>query len=564
MKKLYSLSILFFLAYFFSANKCQAQAVSISSFYILDSCKSVGARIMTNVRDNNVTGRIYWGDGTHSALQYSSSTYPYMNHGHIYQSPGTYTVIAKLYKNGIAIDSVRKTHRHACRYAEIITYQDLNNNCVKDANEKKLYARISYAVDSAGVTVDTILTTGRLLYNVAVGTTYKFKAIKHPLGVSSTCPANNTITITAPTHGKMLTYYYGIQCNNTSQFDLSATMSGRYRPVDTSYLAVNTRNLSCSPKAGKVTLYYSHKYKVVDVYPTPTNSSTSGQFVWDNLLYESLDDRKSFYLKLVPKVGINIAIGDIVCNKVEITPIVGDSNAVNNIVNACERVRGACDPNDKTVMPSGNIQPGTKLTYTVNFENLGNDTAFNIHILDTLSQFLDVSSFELISASHPTSYIISKMNNNQNLLRFDFADIQLPDSSSKQYNKGYVIFSINVKNNLAPLIPIKNRAGIYFDINPVVLTNYAENMIAPVSVPTIAMADEVLFYPNPVTNVLTVKTGNGSYTQLKVLNSLGQVMIEQAISKGATTVNMQQLSTGIYVVQISGADGTHTYKVQKQ
>lgn len=126
--------------------------------------------------------------------------------------------------------------------------------------------------------------------------------------------------------------------------------------------------------------------------------------------------------------------------------------------------------------------PGTQLDYTINFENLGNDTAFNIHIMDTLSDNVDPNSFVMTASSHRASSSLLTGTNGKRIIRFEFPDINLADSSHKESNKGFVKFNINAKTGLAPLTQIENRAGIYFDINPVVMTNTALNWIKGVGI----------------------------------------------------------------------------------
>jgi hypothetical protein len=58
-----------------------------------------------------------------------------------------------------------------------------------------------------------------------------------------------------------------------------------------------------------------------------------------------------------------------------------------------------------------------------------------------------------------------------------FPDIDLPDSSHHGQNEGMFIFRIKTKTGLPDSTWIVNKAGIYFDINPVIWTNEAANMI---------------------------------------------------------------------------------------
>jgi uncharacterized repeat protein (TIGR01451 family) len=66
------------------------------------------------------------------------------------------------------------------------------------------------------------------------------------------------------------------------------------------------------------------------------------------------------------------------------------------------------DPNDKAVNPSGVTAAhytlmDEELQYTIRFQNCGNDTAFNIRVLDTLDANLDMSTLQIVASSHPVS-----------------------------------------------------------------------------------------------------------------------------------------------------------------
>ena len=89
---------------------------------------------------------------------------------------------------------------------------------------------------------------------------------------------------------------------------------------------------------------------------------------------------------------------------------IGDAFSSNtgNPVEAtdCQEIRNSYDPNDKQVFPkgvsaAGNIEPGTWLTYRLRFINKGNDTAYMVRIVDTLSNDLDLGSLQFGASSHP-------------------------------------------------------------------------------------------------------------------------------------------------------------------
>lgn len=554
MKKIYSLLFPLLLLLISSQSSFGQTFTSVSHY---DSCSRLSLQAAISAAGTNLKSVTYWGDGTSDTMTLQTSQTS-MWFWHQYQMLGSYTVLIKLFKNGVAIDSNRRTFLNNCSYIYLQSYLDNNSNCTRDTGEG--FFPMSFEVDSAGTVIDTITSTGVVRYKAnKSGVVYKFRGLSMPFGVSASCPSSGIVTVTSPTTSTGITAYYGAQCGSTTQFDLYASFVSQFRPVNISRMYIHVGNRSCGSKNGVVTLQLSNKYKYKRASVTP--ASVVGNVITWNVSNLSLHNKKTISVEF--DTATTVTLNDTICNTVIITPITGDAVTTNNVVNQCDEVRASWDPNDKHVMPAGNIQPGTKLTYTVNFENLGNDTAFNIHILDTLSQFLIPSSFELISSSHPVSYTFDKTSANDNLLRFDFENIYLPDSNSKQYNKGYVTFSMNTKQGIAPLVKIRNRAGIYFDINPVVLTNYAENQIEPLSVQQVNAEQVVAIYPNPVSHILTIKTDNKKYTSIRVYNSLGQTMLAQKVTGELTNINMESLSTGVYTIQLIGAHDTKAYKVEK-
>jgi hypothetical protein len=58
-------------------------------------------------------------------------------------------------------------------------------------------------------------------------------------------------------------------------------------------------------------------------------------------------------------------------------------------------------------------------------------------------------------------------------------------------------------------------------------------------------------YPNPVSDVLNIKTDQTGY-QLKVINGKGQVVEQQKVMSGNTQISMNQRPTGLYLLQLQG------------
>jgi uncharacterized repeat protein (TIGR01451 family) len=174
------------------------------------------------------------------------------------------------------------------------------------------------------------------------------------------------------------------------------------------------------------------------------------------------------------RIPNTVALGTNLTSTGLIEPTAGDAQPADNFDSETQVVRGSFDPNDISVTPSGNIRVTDTLEYFIRFQNTGTDTAFNISVTDTLDTDLDFSTFSPGASSHAYTY-----NFVSSALVFNFANINLLDSNANEpASHGFVKFRIRPKSNLNPGTVIVNRAAIYFDFNPPVITNTVTNTIA--------------------------------------------------------------------------------------
>ncbi len=244
---------------------------------------------------------------------------------------------------------------------------------------------------------------------------------------------------------------------------------------------------------------------------------------------------------------------------ITVTPFAGDIDTLNNTFHEIDTVRASCDPNYLIVTPGSCFITDTQFQYTIHFENTGNDTAFNIHVLDTLSNNLDIQSLKIVTASAPMD--IEVFNDGvHNIAKFDFPQINLLDSSHHGLCDGAVIFTINNKSGLTDGSAIYNRAGIYFDDNDVVMTNTVENIkgCTVTNVASVNTTRKVEIYPNPTTDELTIKMDDGAYSSFTITNNVGQVLLQQQLNNPTTKVNVKTLPAGMYYVTVKGDNGTNS------
>ena len=77
--------------------------------------------------------------------------------------------------------------------------------------------------------------------------------------------------------------------------------------------------------------------------------------------------------------------------------------------------------------------------------------------------------------------------------------------------------------------------------------------------------NELVMYPNPVSNVLNFKNSNGvEINSLKITNILGETVYSEACAEGKTSIDVSDLCSGIYILSIFAENGTQQFKFIKK
>lgn len=231
----------------------------------------------------------------------------------------------------------------------------------------------------------------------------------------------------------------------------------------------------------------------------------------------------------------------------------------------CEENIGAYDPNDKQGFPLGigedhRIPPGQFIDYRIRFQNTGTDTAFTVVIRDTLSAWLDPASIVMGASSHLYTWQLE----GSNVIKFTFNQINLPDSNvSWEGSQGYVRFRLAQRPNLPLGTQILNKAAIYFDFNPAVITNETMHTIGYPDVvettePNSGREHLVQVTPNPaiLAATFTFQKGWQPDCRLQLYNPLGAVLEQFQIENEHWTIPRRQLPAGAYPWVLIAADGT--------
>ena len=74
--------------------------------------------------------------------------------------------------------------------------------------------------------------------------------------------------------------------------------------------------------------------------------------------------------------------------------------------------------------------------------------------------------------------------------------------------------------------------------------------------------DEFVLYPNPANEYLTIDNENIPIEEACFYNLMGQKVKQIPVNSMQTTINIQDLPAGIYIVKINTEQGIFTRKVQ--
>jgi uncharacterized repeat protein (TIGR01451 family) len=239
----------------------------------------------------------------------------------------------------------------------------------------------------------------------------------------------------------------------------------------------------------------------------------------------------------------------------------------------CGLVSGSYDPNDKNGYPTGisndhYVLPNQQLQYIIRFQNTGTDTAFTVVIRDTLDTDINIFTVVPGTASHP--YIFKMYG--PRVLEWTFQNILLPDSTTNQAGShGFASFQADLAPNLSSGTQITNVADIYFDFNEPVITNQTLHTINDqLQVINTTEVNELIvdgqmirIFPNPTTNQINIQIPiefmGSAYS---IVNSMGKTIMTGKFNSENSTINLNNLSSGIYMIKI-GKDSRHTFKIIK-
>lgn len=354
----------------------------------------------------------------------------------------------------------------ACGTVSGNIFVDLNNNCLFDLAEPK----------EQGAIVE--ISPGPYYTNTDQNGNYSIDLNIGSYTLQHTPQYNGLLGVRCPIEP----YPFSILTGSNTVINLTDTSPGidlmsyvnitTLRPGKNGYVFMSLYNLSAVPSNVDSIILHFDPLLVVNSTDPIADSVAPGYAKWTIPVINALN-REEFNVYIQVPNNPNL-IGTYVTANSIIYPFQGDINPLNNNDSSSKMIIGSYDPNHKSVHPEGfgegNWVPITTpyFDYQIEFQNTGNDTAFNIVIVDTLDSKFDFNTFIPLSSSHDYTWQIG----NSGKITYTFNDINLLDSGrSEEGSKGFINYRISLKSSSVMGDTLNNTAWIYFDLNPPIATN---------------------------------------------------------------------------------------------
>jgi fimbrial isopeptide formation D2 family protein len=442
-----------------------------------------------------------------------------------------------------------------------VVFQDANGNCIKDTGEAVLPYVSLTATNGNQSYYGYSNSNGQ--YTVYTSTTGNFTvtaSINNGWASCSNVSVCGAQTINFATLGDSATLNFGFGASSGHDLSLHPGWTSANPGFQKEYWILYHQQ-SLPAYTGPATITF--KYDSILVYQSHTlggtHNAAARTITWNvsSVPYPMWD------WNLAPRsyftVPANTPVGYQLKQEFWITPVANDCDSSDNHLLYIQPVTGSMDPNEKQVQPAGDIYDSDSvLTYTIHFQNTGNDTTYFIYLIDTLSSHLEPATVVNLASSHDyQSFDISE----QGILTWRFVPIFLVDSATNEpASKGFVTFKVKKKSGLVPGTVIRNSASIYFDYNEPIRTNTVSTQITLPSGVLPDAADGKLtlaVVPNPFTDETHIFVRGGtSACVLELYSSTGQLLRTQtSAADGTVTLQRGTLAAGLYYFSLRDAAG---------
>lgn len=390
-------------------------------------------------------------------------------------------------------------------------------------------------------------------YEVAIDST------QYPL--LPACPAGGvrTVPLTA-TDTLAFGQDFGLRCSGAEDYR-PLSIIGTFRPgavrtvtIAAGSLTALTYGADCgTSQPGVVTTTYSGLVS----YVGPAAGAMTPSAVSGHTLTYSIPDISTLYpwsFGIVVATDSTADMDSTVCITVIIKSATPDIRVYDDTLAVCNTIRNSFDPNHKDVYPAIASPEGGWLTYTIHFQNTGNDTAYTVVLRDTLSSLVRPETFEYMASSHPAVVQLDGR-----AMTFTFAKINLVDSATNPpLSEGWIQYRVKSRPALPLQTQIPNTAYIFFDLNAPIVTNTAVATVdttaqGPSGIRSIAHSAAISLYPNPNTGIFTLQSAGAQAGEYTVTDMLGNVIQQRTVTSTLQPIDLREAAPGIYTIAVKGA-----------
>lgn len=242
-------------------------------------------------------------------------------------------------------------------------------------------------------------------------------------------------------------------------------------PDSTAELQVNYFNQGTDTVAAGTVLFKKDSRTVfVTTLPVPDN--TSGDTLrWNFTNLKPFDQGQ---IKITIKANAALTTADSLKHFAQISPFATDLTRRDNSDTLYQPTLTIEPSIDKTenhgkYILASQVADSDYIKYTIRFMNTGSAIVNDVVIKDTLDvSKLDVSSLQMITASHDYSLVI----HNGNELQWTFTNTALASPlTNPAASRGYISFKVRIKKTLPASSQIMNTGYVQFDTGTPVATN---------------------------------------------------------------------------------------------
>lgn len=199
---------------------------------------------------------------------------------------------------------------------------------------------------------------------------------------------------------------------------------------------------------------------------------------------------------------------------------------------------------------NGNIDDSDSLfSYIISWQNNTPDSVYSITIIDTLSEFLDVTSLQRPFSSLPFNICVSP----DNVLIVEIDDVAVPYSGiDYQRSYGFVQFHIKRKMDIPSGSLIENQATVIFNDQTTFSTNKTSNLYSTTGIAEQHDITNYRLYPNPTTGTMTLEFGEATDAEVQVFSLVGERVATGIVQHDIThQLDLAQLQNGMYLVRVT-------------